>query len=46
MRNDYSNKEILLQTIDRCDEEELEILKNLMVAVFPDLGKIINKSKE
>ena len=46
MKNDYSNKEILLQMIDRCDEEELEILKNLIVAVFPDLEKIIKKSKE
>ena len=46
MRNDYSNKEILLQIIDRCDEEELKILKDVIVAVFPDLGKIMKKNKE
>ena len=48
MKKEYSNKEILNEIIDRCDEEELSIIKDIIVATFPNLDKIKNgrKSKE
>lgn len=43
MNKEYSNKEILLEIIERCDDEELEIIKDLIVATFPNLDKIKDK---
>lgn len=37
------NKEILIEIIERCDEEELAIIKDLIVATFPNLDKIKDK---
>ncbi len=45
MSNNYTNKEILQNIIDRCDKEELEILKEIVVATFPNLNKIKEKRK-
>lgn len=45
MPKDYSNKEILQNIIDRCDEEELAILKDIVVATFPNIDRIKNKRK-
>ena len=46
MKEKYTNKEILLEMIERCDEDELAILKDLANAIFPNLEKIkkINKT--
>lgn len=41
----YSNKEILENIINRCDDEELEIIKDIIVSTFPNLDKIKNKRK-
>lgn len=48
MNKHYTDREILQNIIDRCDEEELKVLKDLIVATFPNLGKIksIRKSKD
>ncbi|MBO5005747.1 MAG: helix-turn-helix transcriptional regulator [Clostridia bacterium] len=43
--DEYSNKEILLNIIDRCDEEELAVLKDLIVATYPNLNIIMKKRK-
>lgn len=43
--DEYSNKEILLNIIDRCDEEELAVLKDLIVATYPNLNVIMKKRK-
>lgn len=40
---EYTNKEILQNIIDRCDEEELEVLKDIIIATYPNLRKIKNK---
>lgn len=36
----YTNKEILEEMISRCNEEEIEILKDIAIATFPHLNKI------
>ena len=41
MKNLYNNKEILKEIINRCNEEEVSILKDIIVATFPNLDKII-----
>lgn len=46
MKKEYSNKEILQEIIDRCDEKELEVIKDLIVATYPNFSKIINKRKK
>ena len=43
---EYTNKEILKNIIDKCDEEELEILKDIVVATFPNLNKIKEKRNQ
>ena len=45
MKKNYTNKEILLKIIERCDDEELEVLKDLANAIFPNLEIIKNKKK-
>lgn len=48
MQKEYSDKEILINIIERCDKDELAVLKDLIVATFPNLDIIKNKreSKE
>lgn len=41
--NDYTSKEILQNIIDRCDEDELKILTDIVIATFPNLNKIKEK---
>ena len=41
----YTNKEILENIINRCDDEELAILKDIIVSTFPNLDKIKEKRK-
>ncbi len=45
MNKEYNSKEIMQAIIDRCDEEELEILKEIAIAVFPNFNKIKSKRK-
>ncbi len=45
IKDSYSNKEILKNIIDRCNEEELEVIKDLIVAVYPNLEKLTAKRK-
>ena len=40
MKDEYSSKEILKNIIDRCNEEELEVIKALIVAAYPNLDKM------
>ena len=40
MKDEYSNREILKNIIDRCNEEELEVIKALIVAAYPNLDKM------
>lgn len=44
--NEYTNKEILLNIIERCDEDQLAILRDLIVATFPNLDKIKMKRSD
>lgn len=45
MKNAYSNKEILEEIVNRCNEEEVSILKDIIVATFPNLDGIIKNRK-
>lgn len=45
MKKEYSNKEILQNMLDRCNEEELKIIKDLIVALYPNLDKVNTKRK-
>lgn len=45
MKDEYNNKEILKNIIDRCNEEELEVIKALIVAAYPNLDKMIANRK-
>ena len=40
---DYTNKEILESIIARCDEKELESIKDVIVAMYPHLEDVTNK---
>lgn len=45
IKNNGTNKEVLIEIINRCNDEELEVIKDLIVATYPNLKKIINKRK-
>lgn len=44
-KKNYTNKEVLEEIINRCDDEELAILKDIVVATFPNLD-IIKKRRQ
>ena len=46
-KEEYSNKEILKNIIDRCNDEELQVIKDLIIAAYPNLDKMIaNRRKK
>ena len=45
-KDEYSNKEILKNIIDRCNEEELGVIKDLIVAAYPNLDKMTASRKK
>lgn len=45
MKQDYTNKEILHEIIDRCSEEELAVIKDVIVALYPNLEKVLKNKK-
>lgn len=45
MKHEYNNKEILHEIVDRCSEEELEVIKDVIVALYPNLGKVLDEKK-
>ncbi|MBR2241289.1 MAG: helix-turn-helix transcriptional regulator [Clostridia bacterium] len=44
-KDEFSNKEILKNIIDRCNEEELAVIKDLIVAAYPNLDKMTASRK-
>lgn len=38
---DYSDKEILQSIINKCDEKELKVIKEVIVAMYPNFKDII-----
>ena len=45
MVKNYSNKEILKNIIDRCSEDEVEVIKDLIIAAYPNLEKMTASRK-
>lgn len=45
MVKEYSDKDILKNIIDRCSEEEVEVLKDLIIAAYPNLDKMVKSRK-
>ncbi len=46
MKKEYSNKEILQEIINRCSEEELGVIKDLVVAIYPNFKHILKEKKD
>jgi len=42
----YTDKEKLLEIINRCTPQELKILRDVSVAIFPNLEEIINRNND
>lgn len=38
---EYTNKEIIQNIINRCSEAELKVIKNVIVAMYPDFKDIV-----
>lgn len=36
-----TNKEVIEEIINRCNNQELEVIKDLIIATYPNLGKIV-----
>ena len=45
MKNKFNKKDVLHEIIDRCNEEELEVIKDVIVALYPNLNKVIKDKK-
>lgn len=45
MKQEYKNKEILHEIIERCSEAELDVIKDVIVALYPNLEKVLNEKK-
>lgn len=43
--NKNTDKDILLEIINRCDEDEVAILKDVAITLFPNLTKLKEKNK-
>ena len=46
VNKEYTDKEVLLEIINRCTPQELKILRDVSVAIFPNLEEIINRNNE
>lgn len=46
MDKTYSNKEILVNIIEKCNNEEIQVLNDIIIATYPNLEKIIRKRSE
>ena len=46
MKKEFNNKEILLEIIDRCNEEELGVIKDMVVALYPNFNHIVKKENK
>lgn len=45
-KDDYSNKEILEEIINRCDEDEIKVITDMVVALYPNLKKVLEKNNK
>ena len=43
---EYKDKDILHEIIDRCSEDEAKVIKDIIVATYPNLDKIVKRRKE
>ncbi len=46
MKEEYNNKEVLLEIIDRCSDEELAVIRDLITAVYPNLEYIVKHNEK
>ena len=46
MEKEISNKEILEEIINRCNEEELQVIKDIVVSIYPHLNKVIDSKNK
>lgn len=46
MTKDYSNKEVLEEIINRCDEDEIKVITDMVVALYPNLKKVLEKNNK
>lgn len=44
-KKENSNKEILYEIIDRCSDEEVKVIKEIIVATYPNLDQILKSRK-
>lgn len=44
-KEEYSNREIVKNIVERCSDEEIDVIKDLIVAAFPNLNKMTASRK-
>ena len=44
-KQDYTDKEILKEIINRCNKEELAVIREIIVALFPNLDTVVKERK-
>ncbi len=45
MKDEYNDKEIVLNIIDRCNVEEIETIKDVIISLYPHLNEVVEKKK-
>ena len=46
MEESKSNKEILEEIINRCSDEEIQVITDIIIATYPNLYKIVEKRRK
>lgn len=46
MKESKSNKEILEEIINRCSDEEIQVITDIIIATYPNLYKIVEKRRK
>ncbi|MFQ9298971.1 MAG: helix-turn-helix domain-containing protein [Clostridia bacterium] len=46
MKESKSNKEILEEIINRCSDDEIQVITDIIIATYPNLYKIVEKRRE
>lgn len=46
MKEEYNDKEIFVNIIDRCNAEEIETIKDVIVSLYPHLNEVEGKNNK
>ena len=46
MKKEYNNKEIVKEIIERCNDDELAVIKDVITSIYPHLDNVVENRKQ